>query len=89
MDMHTYIVSMFQSVFYHTFNYRLPRGAAVDMYWWFNDHMKEKNKKVEEDAHNATSDCYYQLEWLRLAHEHIMPLLNYYDQHQEVKGCKL
>ena len=89
MDMHTYIISMYQAVFYQSFNYRLPRGAAVDMYWWFNDYMKEINEKVEEEAHNATSDCYYQLHWLRLAHEHMMGLLNHYDQKQTVKDFKL
>lgn len=85
MDMHTYIVSMYQAVFLNNFKYPLPRGAAVDMYWWFNDYMKTLDETVEDKAHNATDDCYYQLHWLRLAHEHMMPLLNHYDQTQNVK----
>ena len=89
MDMHTYIVSMFQAVFLSNFKYPLPRGAAVDMYWWFNDYMKELDKGVEDSSHNATADCYYQLHWLRLAHTHMMGLLNHYDQNQTVKDFKV
>lgn len=88
MDMHTHIVTMFQSIFYHTYNYPLPRGAAVDMYWWFNDYMKELDENVKDSAHNATADCYYQLQWLKLAHELCMPLLSHFDEKGTVKDFK-
>ena len=87
IDIHSHLVSMFQTAFFYTYKYELPRGAAVDMYWLFNDWAKtQEDSKREEIAHNATADCHYQLEWVRWAKEHCDRMLSYYDSHQEVKG---
>ena len=56
------------------------------MYWLFNDYAKIRDKDKEDEAHNATVDCHYQLEWIRWAKEHCDRILSHYDSTQQVKS---
>lgn len=86
MDMKSYLMGMFQTAFFLTYKYQLPHGVAQDMYWLFNDYSKIKNPKVEDDAHNATADCYYQIEWLQWSQLNLDKILEHFDQHGDVKS---
>lgn len=86
MDMKTYVMSMFEHVFYALYKYPLPLGANTEMYWLFNDYAKIRDKGKEDEAHNATVDCHYQLEWIRWAKEHCDRILSHYDSTQQVKS---
>lgn len=86
VDMKTHILAQLKSVFFYTYKYELPEGAAQDMYWLFNDWAKKQNKDRAEDAHNATADCHYQLEWLAWTKMHLSNILAYYDKELTVKS---
>jgi len=63
MDMHSYIVSNFINTHRAVQHYEIDFWQAQQMYW---DAMKDIEAN-EEDAHNATHDCHFQIEWLRHA----------------------
>ena len=63
MDMHSYIISNFINTHRAVQHYEIDFWQAQQMYW---DAMKDIEAN-EEDAHNATHDCHFQIEWLRHA----------------------
>lgn len=67
IDMSSYIISNFLCVHKATKNYDLDFWMAQQLYWNAMDTVKKTLPEVKEQAHNASADCIFQLNWLREA----------------------
>ncbi|WGH24497.1 exonuclease [Acinetobacter phage EAb13] len=63
IDVHSFIISNFINTHRATQYYEIDYWQAQQMYW---EAMKDIEAN-EEDAHNATHDCHFQIDWLRNA----------------------
>lgn len=67
IDMSSFIISNFLSVHRATRHYSLDYWMAQQLYWNAMDTVKNSTPNSEDSAHDATSDCKFQLKWLREA----------------------
>lgn len=67
MDMQSYIISNFINLHRATQHHEIDFWQAQQMYWDAMNTIKPLAQVSEEDAHNATNDCKFQLHWLREA----------------------
>ena len=67
VDMSSYILSNFINVHRTTRHHDIDFWQAQQMYWAAMNAIKDVAQENEEDAHNATNDCKFQLFWLREA----------------------
>ncbi|QHJ78714.1 MAG: hypothetical protein [Bacteriophage sp.] len=66
VDVHSYIIGTFKSVHQATKYYPMSHHIAYESYWAAFQTIKNRSKKAD-DAHNASADCIFQLEWLKEA----------------------
>ena len=64
MDMHSYIISALKATHYALNHYQLSQHVATEIYWATFEKTK-KAHKGRKDAHNASADCIFQLDWLK------------------------
>ena len=64
MDMHSYIVSALKNVHYAVNHYQMNHHVATETYWYAFEKVRRLHKG-RKDAHNASSDCIFQLDWLK------------------------
>ena len=72
VDMSSYIISAFKNVHYAINHHTMSHHQAYESYWAsfekVRDLEKEKNTDGERsNAHNASADCIFQLDWLKEA----------------------
>lgn len=76
IDMHSYIISNFINMHRTTQHHDIDFWQAQQMYWAAMETIKPLAQVSEEDAHNATNDCKFQIHWLR---EAILNTEKYFD----------
>lgn len=67
IDMSSYIISNFMSVHKTSRNYDLDIWVAQQLYWNAMATVKLAMPSENENAHNASADCIFQINWLREA----------------------
>lgn len=66
VDMHSYIVSALKNVHFAIKHYPMSHHIAFETYWACFEKIKQRTVP-HGDAHNASADCLFQLEWLKEA----------------------
>lgn len=64
IDMHSHIMSALQNVHYAVNHYQMSHHVATESYWYAFEKVRRAHKG-RKDAHNASSDCIFQLDWLK------------------------
>lgn len=64
VDVHSYIIGSLKSAHYVLKHYPMTHEVAYETYWAAFEKVKAKHKG-RNDAHNASADCIFQLDWLK------------------------
>ena len=80
VDVASYITSALKNTHYVLNHYHMTQHIAVESYWAAFEKVK-KAHKGRKDAHNASADCIFQLDWLKESIDN----LGYYVSEQGIK----
>ena len=72
VDMSSYIISAFKNVHYAVNHHTMSHHQAYESYWASFEKVRDLEKEKDADgersnAHNASADCIFQLDWLKEA----------------------
>lgn len=80
VDVASYITSALKNTHFVLNHYHMTQHIAVESYWAAFEKVK-KAHKGRKDAHNASADCIFQLDWLKESIDN----LGYYVSEQGIK----